>query len=449
MTVTTSLGSLNLISLAIPIFLELVFNNLIGTVSTAVLSGYSEEAVAATGSVNILFSLFIAFFSSVCTGASVIISNLIGAEKLSKAEKACWSSLLLCGGLSLVIAICVFAMSPLIGGWMKLTGIVYEMAVAYLRIRISALVIQVLCMILLAQLRCYGFPKCTVVIGMITNVCNLVFSIYAVNYAVHPALSGVNGVAWGNVLSQVIGFGIAFAVFRRRKLRLHRTDTARECAGMMGQVLRIGVPSSISNASFLLAQLITNSFAVMMGIYAVSGKIYFTNILCYAFLISSGVGNANSLLIGRLCGAGRYEHAKKLNAMLVKFTIPANFLVSLFIILFRVPILSMFTDNVAIFEMALGILMVDLVVEQARAISQIYEYALRSAGHVTWTMIVTLISCWVFSVGLAYYLSIPCGMGLVGCWIGLALDEWIRTGFTYFYWKSGIWIPKNRANTEG
>ena len=41
LTVTNSMSSLNLIKLAIPMFFEVIFNFLIGTVSTIVLSGYS------------------------------------------------------------------------------------------------------------------------------------------------------------------------------------------------------------------------------------------------------------------------------------------------------------------------------------------------------------------------------------------------------------------------
>jgi len=87
-------------------------------------------------------------------------------------------------------------------------------------------------------------------------------------------------------------------------------------------------------------------------------------------------------------------------------------------------------------------LLVDILTEQARAVSHVYEYALRATGDVTPTMIVTLISCWVFSVGLAYVLSIVCKMGLIGCWIGLAIDEWIRAAYTYYRWKAGKWHKK-------
>lgn len=422
-------------SLAIPIFLELIFNNLIGTVSTTVLSGYSEEAVVATGTVNIAFSLFIVFFSSVSTGASVVISNLIGAEQLKKARNACWSAVVLFACLGMLGMGLLLVISSTLVAWMNLTGTVYTLAVTYTKIRACSLVFMALSNVMLAIMRCYGYPKCTVVTGMIKNICNLICSYYAVNYATRAWLSGVSGVALGCVLSELISILIVIFMFVRLKLKLERTQNLQEFINLVKRMLTIGIPTCVSNASFTLSQLVTNSFAVLLGIHAVSGKIYFANILCYAYLFSSGVGNANALMAGRLYGAGRYEHADRLNRMLVRFTVPVNLAVSLTILVLRVPLLSLFTDNPLIMDMAVGIFLVDIIAEQARAFSHVYEYSLRSTGDVTLTMIVTLISGWVFSVGLAYYLSVPVGIGLIGCYIGLSIDESIRGIFTYFRWK--------------
>ena len=98
------MGSLKLVPLAIPIFLELIFNHLLGTVSTVVLSGYSDEAVVATGSVNIVFSLCVLLFTGMSTGASVIISNYIGAEKLHDAKKTGGGAVLFLGMIGLSFA---------------------------------------------------------------------------------------------------------------------------------------------------------------------------------------------------------------------------------------------------------------------------------------------------------------------------------------------------------
>lgn len=435
---TTSLGSLRFIPLAIPIFLELVFNHLLGTVSTVILSGYSDEAVVATGSVNIVFSLCVLIFSGMSTGASVIISNYIGAERLTDAKRASGTGVIFLGTVGVGFSLVLLLSAPLIVSLMNLTGLVRELALAYMRIRAAALIFAALTNILLATMRCYGFPRYTVMIGIVKNICNLVCSYYAVYHATAPMLSGVRGVALGHIVSELISLALVILFFARLRLGISRPESVRAFFGTAKRILAIGIPTCISGGCYTLSQIVTNSFAQLLPWPAPAAKIYCANILSYAYLFSSGCGHANALMAGRLHGAGRHEHADRLNKMLTHFTVPVNFLVSLGIVLLRVPLLAMFTSEKEIYVIALGVFLLDILVEGARAISHIYEYSLRSTGDVTPTMITTLISCWVFSVGLAYVLSIPCGLGLVGFYIGLALDEWVRAIFVFFRWKSRI-----------
>ena len=94
-SVTSSLGTINLFSLAIPLLLETVANRLIGFLNSVVLSGYSENSVAAVGSANSVINLFPVIFSVISTGATVVISNLIGAEKLNRAYSTNFTQIIL------------------------------------------------------------------------------------------------------------------------------------------------------------------------------------------------------------------------------------------------------------------------------------------------------------------------------------------------------------------
>lgn len=438
---------MNLITLAIPIFLEFVFNHLIGTVSTVILSGYSDEAVVATGSVNIVFSLCILFFTGISTGASVVISNLIGAEKVEDAKKAASTGVLAVGALGILFSATLIGIGPLIATAMNLTGTVFELAVVYMRIRAVSLLFTSASNVLLAILRCYGFPRYSVMIGMVKNVCNAFFSYLAVYVMKKPMLSGVRGVALGHILSEIICLTIVTVLFSRLRIGLRRPETMQSFFSLTKRIFAIGIPTCISSTMFTMTQIVTNSFAQLLGLEAAAAKIYCANILSYAYLFSSSVGHANALLAGRLYGAKRYEHADRLNKMLVHFTIPVNLLISLCILLLRKPLLSMFTDSEEIFFIALGVFVVDIFVEQARAISHVYEYSLRSTKYVWPTMIVTLISAWALSVGAAYVLSLPLSLGLIGFYIGLALDEWVRASFTFFRWKWRIRTLQSEAET--
>ena len=105
------------------------------------------------------------------------------------------------------------------------------------------------------------------------------------------------------------------------------------------------------------------------------------------------------------------------------------------VIFLRVPLLSLFTDDPRIIALFFGVALIDILAEQARAVSQVYEYALRATGDVLFTVVILIVSCWSLSIGLSYYLSIHCGLGLLGCWIGLALDESVRAITTFFRWR--------------
>ena len=95
--------------------------------------------------------------------------------------------------------------------------------------------------------------------------------------------------------------------------------------------------------------------------------------------------------------------------------------------------------------MALVILFMDILAEIARGVSHLYEASLRAANDVTLTMVVTLISAWVFSVGLGYVLAVTCNLGLIGFWIALIIDDSVRALYTALRWKSNRWQPRPRV----
>ena len=54
--------------------------------------------------------------------------------------------------------------------------------------------------------------------------------------------------------------------------------------------------------------------------------------------------------------------------------------------------------------------------------------ALRAAGDVRFTMITSLVSMWIFRIGMSYLLGEPWGlnMGLLGVWLAMCIDWVVR-----------------------
>ena len=67
---------------------------------------------------------------------------------------------------------------------------------------------------------------------------------------------------------------------------------------------------------------------------------------------------------------------------------------------------------------------------------------LRATGDVVYPFVVGVIFQWGVAVGVSYVIGIPLGFGLVGMWIGFALDENIRGVILMRRWRSGKWRTK-------
>lgn len=421
---------------------ETVLLNLLGTVNTLVLSDFSQTAVAAVGAVNPVISFVSLFFFAVSTGATVIVSNYIGAEKLRSAAKAVFSSIAACVISGMVLGAVMSFGSGSVAAFLKLTGKAYGYGVTYLRIRMLALPVTAVSSILLSMLRCYGYAKSTVIAGVCSNVCNLLLCIYVIYFDPPAFFSGVRGIALACVAGQLLSMTIAVIDFCRYKISI-KLPNMREMLSMLWKIFKIGIPCGISSGSLTFSQVITTPFIALLGEQALSAKVYYSNILCYTYVFSYSVGSANSLLVGRLCGAGETEHADKLNRYLIKITSAVNLSVCAVLFAVRIPLLKLYTDNVGILAASCAVFLIDAVAEEARAVSQIYEYALRATGDVLFMLIAIVASCWIVGVGLGYLLCIPCGLGLVGYWIAVSVDETVRATVTLYRWRTGKWKKKS------
>ena len=78
----------NLYKLAIPIFIELLFMMLLGTVDTIMLSRFNDNAVGAVSNANTVINFLTVLINVVSVGIGVVISNYLGAKNEDFAKRA-------------------------------------------------------------------------------------------------------------------------------------------------------------------------------------------------------------------------------------------------------------------------------------------------------------------------------------------------------------------------
>ncbi len=429
-------------SLFFPLFIEMILINMIGTVNTIFLSHSSETAVAAVGASSQLIGMIQTFYGVVSSGASIVISQNLGAGNNKKATDAALISIAFSAVLSVFLGTVLSIFAGSILGRMNLTGEVLTQATGYFRIYIAFSFISAITSALSGILRSYGLPKVAVKVSIFINIINAILCYLIVYRPFEIPLQGVTGIAVGSVISHSCGLLLMLLLLTRASLKIHfNKDTFRHLE-LITTILRIGVPGGLSALSYSLSQVVSTAIIATLGVTAITAKVYVENIFFYIYVLGLSLGLSTSIMISRLAGAKLYDQAYRLNKQNLTITICCNIALSLCINLFGGFIIRIFTDNPEIIQLARAIMLVDLFVEIGRGFNHIEGNSLRGAGDVVFPMSVSITSCWAVSILFSYILGVKLGFGLFGCWMAFAMDELFRGTLFYLRWKSRKWTEK-------
>ena len=204
--IDTPQGTLSLFSIFLPLLVESLLTNSMGTVNTLILSQYSDDAVAAVGTANQLLGMIYTFYTVISTGASIFISHRLGAKKRNQASDAAFTAILCSFVLSLLVGgvLSLFAVSLM--KMMNLTGQVLADATLYFRICVSFSFFQALISSISAIFRSYGKPKIAVAASLFMNFMNAVLNIIVIFRPFETPLYGVSGIAVTSVMSRGSAF---------------------------------------------------------------------------------------------------------------------------------------------------------------------------------------------------------------------------------------------------
>lgn len=443
--VETPQGTMTLSKVFLPFFLEMFLMNLMNTVNTFTLSFYSDEAVAAVGAAGQFMGMIVTFYTVISTGASIVISQNLGARRLKTASDAAFCALTVGAAFSFILSMLFSLAARPLMSLMNIEGAVLDYASSYFGLCIRFSFFQATVSIISAIFKSYGRPRISVCVSLGMNMINAFFNYLVVFRPIELPLHGVTGIACSYIISESCAVITMLVLLCRIPLGLDFRHKNLRSLLMIKKVLRIGIPGGVSSLSYSISQVVTTSIIALVGVSAVSAKIYVSNLVFYVYVLGMSLGLSTSLLISWLTGAGKYEQAYRLNLQNLRITLLLNASLSLLLFLFGKPLLGIFTDDPEILAMGQGLLLIDIFVEIFRGFNHIEENSLRGSGDVVFPMAVSLISCWSMSVLFSYLLGVRLGLGLAGCWIAFAMDEAFR-GINYFFrWRSRKWMQKTQV----
>jgi putative MATE family efflux protein len=432
-----------LLQLAWPIFVENLLRTSLMSVDTFMLSRYSQKAVAAMSLVN-QFGFFIQLlYMMMAIGASILISQNLGAGNKREAGLLGVGSLALVVGLSIALSAAVaLAAGPVLSLY-DLDPEVARYGRQFLTIYGGLSVFMAFNIAQASILRAWGHARDPMLVNIIALVLTVSGNALCLFGPFGFPVLGVMGVASSTVASQVVACALYAVIIRRRKeIELPFSEWSRIPRSVYKSVLAVGVPTAGENLSYNLSQIVILSMVARMGTEALAAYGILIAVLRYVFMPGISIGSAGQIKVGYFVGAGRPGEAEGRVYRYFGVGFVTSLLVVSAIYFLKRPILGIFTSSESLLGLAAAVLLIAVIHEPARNFNTIINPALKGAGDVKFPVLMGIIGMWGVGTFGAWLLGVRLGLGLVGVWAAMAADEWSRGIAMLIRWRSGAWKDK-------
>ena len=433
----------SLVSLTIPIFLELLLVNIVGNVDTIMLGKYSDKAVGAVGGISQVLNIQNVIFGFISLGTSILIAQYIGARNRKKIKEVISVSVILNIALGILIGLIYFIFWKNILIKIKLPEELIGMGKTYFKLVGGLCVFQAITLTCGAIMKSHGNPKPMLFVNVGVNLLNILGNgMFIFGWFGMPIL-GTTGVGISTVVSRGLGCVVGLVVMMRYcKFRFSKKYLLPFPSHVIKNLLAIGIPTAGENLAWNFGQLMILSMVNALGTNYIASRTYLMLIATFIMTFSISLGQGTAIQVGQLVGAHEPDEAYKRCFNSLKISIVLAFLVTSTIVVFKRNIMGIFTTDPVILEISLKVFPLMVILEVGRVFNIVIINSLHAAGDIKFPMFMGIIFIFIVAVLFSYILGIKLGWGLVGIWIANAADEWCRAIAMLLRWKSRKWESK-------
>jgi putative MATE family efflux protein len=426
-----------------PLLIEQLLAVTVGMADTMMVSRAGEAAVSGVSLVDMINLLIINLFAALATGGAVVISQYLGARESRQADRSAGQLILLSALLGTAVgALSLCFAAPLVHGvFGRLEGDVFSAALTYLRITAVSYPFLALYNAGAALFRSMGNSRISMRISLLMNIINIVgnaIGVFVLNL-------GVAGVAWPSVLSRAVAAVLVLYAAAKpgNAVRVCLRDMRRVDLPLSRRILNIGIPSAFENSLFQAGRILVAGIITVYGTVQISANAVANNLDGMFCIPGNAIGLAMITVIGRCVGALDTKQAVRYTRLLLGIGYAAMAAWGGTILLAMPGLLRLYTLSGE--TLALATLLVQIHTAAGVILwpsSFILPNALRAAGDVRFTMLVSILSMALWRVGFSYILGLQMGMGAIGVWIAMIADWICRVSCFVWRFARGKWKYK-------
>lgn len=295
-----------LILFGLPLFFGSLFQQLYGTADVIFVSRIlGKNAAAAVGASSIIVTCLIGLFAGISVGTGVVVANGFGSKNEGRMKKAMQSAILIgvVGGISLMIV--GIACSKKILSGMHTPKEIMKNALIYIRIYFMAIPMMILYNICAGILRAIGNVRLPFWVLMGGGVLNVIVDILFIQYLDLE----IAGAALATLISQGVTACILLVyIVKKEKVFCRKI---KPDWGIIGSILKIGIPSGIQSVLLTLSNLVVQYHINELGEDSIAAFTVYFKTENFIYMPILAFGQVMLTFTGQNIGASNIQRVKK------------------------------------------------------------------------------------------------------------------------------------------
>lgn len=432
----------NFLKIAWPAAVEAVLVGLVGSINTIMVGGLGAGAIAAVGITNQPRFILLAIMFSLDIGITAIISRRKGENDRYAANRFFRQALVISIFIAVVMSVVGFLFSREILSFAGATSDYIDDATTYFNILMISIFLSSVNLAVNAAQRGSGNTYISMKTNIISNIINLIFNYLLINGAFGFPRLGIAGSAVATAIGYFVACCISFYTLLKRDSflslrfkapwRFEKT-TLKNLANVSGSAM---VEQVFSRIGFLIYAIIV----AKLGTIAYATHQICMNIINLSFCFGDGIGIAAATLVGQSLGAKKPQRAVLYGKIGQRIAFLISTVLFFLFIFGKVYLVSLFSSDIEIIKLGSIVIVTIALCTHAQTSQIIINGCLRGAGDTRYVAFTSLISIAIVRPILTFVLCIPLKYGLIGAWVALAIDQYMRLIIAYIRFKNSKWL---------
>ena len=435
-----------IVAFTIPMLIGNIAQQLYNTVDSIVIGKYvGDNALAAVGSASPILNLLLVLFVGISVGAGVMVSQYFGAKQRKELSMTIGNCVTLTAISSIIIMILGAVLSRPLLEMLKTPDSIIDWCTSYLVILMVGCAGSAYYNILCGILRGLGDSISALIYLLVATVINIVLDIVFVS----QFHMGVAGVAYATVIAQAISAVLCmWRLMRMTDIFDFRPKYLKMKKQYSMEIIRLGLPSGITQAIFSMAMVIVQSLTNSFGEMVIAANVIIMRVDGFAMMPNFSFGTAMTTYAGQNVGARRMDRVEQGAKQGTLIAVGTSTAITLLIVIFGHHLMGIFTNTTELVTLSANMMKILAVGYIAMAVTQSLSGVMRGAGDTMTPMWISMVVTVGIRVPLAYGLAfltrtpeLPNGRYQV-LWISMLVSWCMGALLTMIFYKKGSWKKK-------